>query len=132
MQNLVKSDYGDLLERLHRRGYVPRPPSQKRDIFLHKTFVAGTSHTENIKDVYETIQLKDVVRLCREPDNDFDEKAIRVETLDGNKIGYVPRWDNPVLSNLMDARKLLFAIVEDKSIKEPYRNFTISIYMHEE
>ena len=43
----------------------------------------------------------------------MDERAILVLTDKGHKIGYVPRADNEILANLMDAGKELFAVISE-------------------
>lgn len=79
-----------------------------RDIFLLETHVAGIVHHQaaSVKT-----QLSSGMALClrREPSNQHDALAIEVLTVDGVKLGYVPRNRNPVLARLMDAGKLLLA-----------------------
>ncbi|MGE3874547.1 MAG: HIRAN domain-containing protein [Parvibaculaceae bacterium] len=43
------------------------------------------------------------LRLCREPRNRYDRRAIAVLTQEGDKLGFVPRACNEALANLMDA-----------------------------
>lgn len=45
-----------------------------------------------------------VLGLRREPENNYDARAVSVWTADGQqKLGYVPRVHNQALANLMDA-----------------------------
>lgn len=45
-----------------------------------------------------------VLGLRREPENNYDSRAVSVWTADGQqKLGYVPRIHNQALANLMDA-----------------------------
>ena len=67
----------------------------------------------------------------REPENEHDPQAIRIETLEKEKIGYVPRQDNVVFSRLMDAGKVLFAKVVEKEMRGKWLKIKIKIYLHE-
>lgn len=51
------------------------------------------------------------LRLMREPENDYDRRAVSVWTRNGAKLGYIPRIDNQPLANLMDAGIALRASV---------------------
>lgn len=44
-----------------------------------------------------------MLHLVREPDNDYDARAVAVFTPEGVKLGYVPRVENQPIANLMDA-----------------------------
>lgn len=41
------------------------------------------------------------LQLVREPDNRYDDRAVRVEW-QGIKLGYIPRLDNAAVSQLLD------------------------------
>ena len=132
MSDLVKIDNGDLIEYLIKTGKeIDLPKPFERDIYLFDTYVAGTSHIEDIENIGKS--LKDDYRLVfyREPENEHDPQAIRVETLKKDKIGYVPRQDNIIFSRLMDAGKILFAKVIDKEIRGKWIKIKIKIYLHE-
>jgi hypothetical protein len=81
-----------------------------QDIFLLETHVAGLRYYD-IKNLPTPPQLTDVLLLRREPDNVHDELAIEVLTVMAQKLGYLPKFRNPVLARLMDAGKLLVAEV---------------------
>jgi len=101
-----------------------------RQIYLLSATVAGTAYINNIEELTDNITIGAKLRLIREPDNNFDELAILVKDQQGNKLGYVPRSDNPILARLMDAGKLIYGIV--KFIKCPdcnFLNFKMEIYM---
>ena len=55
-------------------------------------------------------------------ENSEDYENYTVSKFNGEKIGYVPRKDNHVLSNLMDGGKQLYGIVESIGVKEVYEN----------
>ena len=97
-----------LMQRTLQKTTIALPFAQ--DIFLLETHVAGL-HYYDIKNLHELLQVTDILQLCREPTNSHDELAIEVFTLSKQKLGYVPKFRNPVLARLMDAGKLLVAEV---------------------
>ena len=132
MSNLVKIDNGDLIEYLIKTGTgLDLPKPFERDIYLFDTYVAGTSHIEGIENIGESLKEGDRLVFYREPENEHDPQAIRIENLKGEKIGYVPRKDNVVFSRLMDAGKVLFAKVIEKEMKGKWLKIKIKIYFHE-
>ena len=107
------------------------PTPFERDIYLFDTYVAGTTHIEGIEDLAASLRDGDRLVFYREPDNPHDPQAIRIETLEEEKIGYVPRRDNVVFSRLMDAGKLLFATIAAKEMRGNWLKVDIRIYLHE-
>jgi len=75
-----------------------------REIFLLDIVVAGTTHCKNIRELAPQITEGTVLRLLRDPDNQYDAAAIGV-FLDKERIGWVPRELNLMVSRLMDAGK---------------------------
>ncbi len=105
---------------LHGKNHKPF----KSDIYLGKFYLAGWFYYINREEVFDKIKVKDKLQLFREPKNKYDKKAIVVKR-NNEKIGYVPRKDNYVLSHLLDNGKGLYGIVE--SIEEiDYGDVTIS------
>jgi hypothetical protein len=60
--------------------------------------------------LWPQLKAKQSVTLVREPDNAFDQNAIRVEWR-GQKIGYVPRRENTVAAGLIDRGENLVASI---------------------
>ena len=86
--------------------------------FLQKTYVAGVQYYAFFKrdlplDVGMTVELR------REPDNDFDPRAIAVHTPDDLKLGYVPKKQNKYPCRLLDAGLRLPARLE--KVQSPER-----------
>lgn len=132
MSDLVKKDQGDLIEYLLKTGAgLDLPKPFERDIYLFDTFVAGTSHVDGIKDIGGKLKEEDRLVFYREPENEHDPQAIRIETLEGEKVGYVPRKDNVIFSRLMDAGKVLFAKIIEKEMRGDWLRIKIKIYLHE-
>lgn len=96
------------------------------EIYLDAMEVARSLETRDILVKCENIVVGDALVLKREPRNEFDSYAIRVDTAEGEHIGYVPREKNRILARLMDAGKLIVAKVRDKQLVD---EFFISIWM---
>jgi len=130
MGNLVKTDGNSLVGLLHGKGgelAVPKP--YERDIFLFDTHVAGTSYLEDVNEIESKLYIDVKLEFFREPDNKYDKKAIVIKTVDGDKVGYVPRQDNVIFSRLMDAGKLLFGRVSSKDMKGEWLRIGIKVYL---
>lgn len=132
MNNLEKKDQRGRIEYLlNKEAVIDLPKPFERDIYLFDTYVAGTTHIEGIENILSYIKDGDKLVFYREPENEHDPQAIRVETLKKDKIGYVPRQDNIIFSRLMDAGKILFAKVIDKELRGKWLKIKIKIYLHE-
>ncbi len=117
----------NLLDVRHSVGAVPMPC--EREIFLKECHVAGTVHVDDVLCKTESVGIGSALALKREPANDYDELAIRVETAAGERIGWVPKKHNDVLARLMDAGKLLVAKVTHKELEDHWLNIRIEIFM---
>ncbi len=132
MNNLVKKDQGELIQYLLKNEVgLDLPKPFERDIYLFDTYVAGTTHIDDIENIGIKIKEEDRLVFYREPENPHDPQAIRIETLAKEKIGYVPRQDNIIFSRLMDAGKVLFAKVIEKEMRGSWLKIKIKIYLHE-
>lgn len=78
----------------------PAAPAS-REIELLRVHVAGYQYHRG-QEVEHLIRPEMPLRLVREPENCYDDQAIAVYHGD-TRIGYIPRYDNPVLARLLDA-----------------------------
>ena len=132
MSELIKSQGNDLIGLMHgKNGQLMVSKPFERDIFLFDTYVAGTTHIEGIEELAEHLNVDDRLDFFREPDNPYDPKAIVIKTVNGVKVGYVPKADNLIFSRLMDAGKLLFGKISSKEIKGKWVKIDIKLYLHE-
>lgn len=99
-----------------------------REIYLFSTHIAGTSHVQDIQERIKDLNTDSLVSFIREPENKYDKQAIRIENDKKEKLGYVPRNDNPVFSRLMDAGKLLFGKIKNIDTQS-YVKIDIDIYL---
>lgn len=83
----------------------------------------------------------DVLKLVREPYNEYDKNAVAVYLDDNDKIGFLARTKNEMLARMMDAGKEFIAIVNEpvsehnsygKSPDEAYVETKVSVYMLED
>lgn len=95
------------------------------EIFLSFTNIAGTRYVDN-QDAFKRLEKNDPLLLEREADNEYDSNAIKVLTMDGEKLGYIPKSDNDIFCRLMDAGKILHARVYS-CYKENYDPWYVSI-----
>lgn len=132
MADLVKTDGNNLVGLLHGKGgelVIPKP--FEKDIFLFDTYIAGTTHIEGIEELEPNLNIDDKLDFFREPDNRYDKEAIMIKTVNGVKIGYVPKHDNVIFARLMDAGKLLFGRISYKEKNGNWVKIRIKVYLHE-
>lgn len=108
---------------------IPKPFAQ--NILLLHTYITGMFFIDGITTLLEPIENKAQLTLVREPENKYDSKAIVIKDNKGNKLGYVPRKDNAVIANLMDAGKLIYAIVVDNCWYEVRPKVKIDLFMED-
>ena len=132
MGDLVKTGGSGLVGLLHgKNGEISIPKPFEKDIFLFDTYVAGTTHIEGIEELERHLYTNDKLEFFRETDNQYDKQAIVIKTIDGVKIGYVPKKDNVIFARLMDAGKLLFGRITSKEKKGSWVKIYIKVFLHE-
>lgn len=98
MSNVIKIDGSNIVNILNNKGALDIEKPFSREIFLIEVHIAGTTHIDNI-DVLEPKLTEGVeVQFFREPNNQYDSKAIVVKDKEGNKLGYIPKEKNEILS----------------------------------
>ncbi len=130
MKELSRREAGGLLQALHSEVQAPAPYSE--DLFLLRTQVAGTTHVTGIEELEPFLRPGDRLELIRVPANPSDPNAIKIYTRDRVKLGYVPRQDNQILARLLDAGKLLYALLRSKQWQQDWLRLEIDIYMTDE
>lgn len=128
MANEIKISDANLVSVIEERGLGDLLKPLVKEIHLFDTYIAGTSFIED-STVFESLQVGNDLTLRREPDNKFDSLAIMVLTIDGDKLGYVPRKDNLIFGRLLEAGKLLKGKISDIEKKNSYYKIKIGIYL---
>ena len=90
---------------------VPMPFAQ-RIVLVEDTYVAGTTHVEDIDEVVAGMRVGQELALERDVANAFDPWAIRVLCA-GRRIGFVSCDTNELLARLMDGGKRVGATVTE-------------------
>ncbi|HBG59715.1 MAG TPA: HIRAN domain-containing protein [Anaerolineaceae bacterium] len=103
-------------------------PPEPLLVFLMQTYVAGTYY-HDVGARAQEFAFWDELALVREPHNPYDTQAIAVQSLDGEKIGYIPREKNAHLSARMDRGEKLAAYLAHRYHREGQpEQFVIRIY----
>ena len=145
MEDLIlKPDETELVSLLNSDAGITLPLPFEQDIFLYGTEIAGTRYRDNIEELYNGLELGDILALVREPDNPYDEYAIRIDVdadgipgydlsqLDPDlMLGYVPRSINKPFARLMDAGKQLFGRIKEKETRGKWLRIEIGIYLQD-
>jgi len=118
----------EILRAIQNGSPLPKPFS--KDALVLKTYIAGT-HYSDAKNIVDSIKEGNYLVFQREVKNPHDNRAIKIMDLDKNKLGYVPKVKNEVISNLMDAGKTIFGIIDKKQWSGDYLNLDISVYLKE-
>jgi hypothetical protein len=97
-------------------------------LILQTSPVAGFQYYAG-RALFPLMQPGDALRLCREPDNPHDPKAVRVEWY-GVQIGYAPRADNVDLARLMDRGVAVAGrILHLQKSRDPWKRVLMEIYV---
>ena len=102
-----------------------------REVELLNCNIAGTTFLD-LDEIEPELKKHQLLMLIREPKNKNDDKAILILTEDGQKLGYVPKKKNEVLSNLMDAGKLLFGRLNEKTWVDTWLKLDVQVFLRDE
>ncbi len=128
-EDLIVTNQGGLVNYIHNENQVDIPKPFEREIFLFDTYIAGTSHIEELNDGSLVLEMGEKLEFFREPNNQFDKNAIVMKNQNGQKIGYVPRQDNVVFSRLMDAGKELFGKITSVEYRGTLLKIRVKIFL---
>ena len=106
-----------------------RKPRRNPTTLLLETYVAGLYYYD-FEKARNWLPVGEELVLRREPENSCDELAIEVLTIDGAKLGYVPRARNADIARLLDAGRPVVARVSE-TIDEHSFEVGISIHLAE-
>lgn len=159
MDNLILQEKDKaLVSAIHLSG-AELPMPFDRDIFLLGIEIAGTSYIPDMERLFASLNEGDRVKLVREPENPYDEYAVRIDTMNdeplgylfpeamaepeeeqtgsdgenrlpkGEKLGYIPQFQNKVFARLMDAGKFLYGVIRHKEMEGDYHRIVVKIYL---
>ena len=129
-QAMVKIDpkYLEIIRTSLDKTGLPKPFVQ--EVELLNCNIAGTTFLD-LEDIEPKLKKHQLLILKREPKNEYDDNAILILTEDGQKLGYVPQEKNEVLSNLMDAGKLLFGKLNEKTWVDDWLKLDVQVYLRD-
>ena len=129
-QAIVKIDpkYLEIVRTSLTNNGLPKPFVQ--EVELLDCNVAGTTFLD-LDDIEPKLKKHQLLMLQRELKNEYDNNAILILTEEGKKLGYVPQDKNEVLSKLMDAGKLLFGRLDEKSWVDDWLKLDIQVYLRD-
>jgi len=94
--------------------------------------VAGTRHCPDIKKCKDIIRVNDKLLLELEPENEYDEYAIKVILSKNGKkyhLGYVPRYYSKELSELLNNQITYSAMIQSLNFESKIRDEDVSAYV---
>ena len=129
-QAIVKIDpkYLEIVRTSLTNNGLPKPFVQ--EVELLDCNVAGTTFLD-LDDIEPKLKKHQLLMLKREPNNEYDNNAILILTEEGKKLGYVPQDKNEVLSKLMDAGKLLFGRLDEKTWVDNWLKLDVQVYLRD-
>ena len=129
-QDMVKIDpkYLEIIRTSLDKTGLPKPFVQ--EVALLSCNIAGTTFLD-LEDIEPDLKKHQLLVLKRETKNDYDDNAILILTEDGQKLGYIPQEKNEVLSNLMDAGKLLFGKLNEKTWVDNWLKLDVQVYLRD-
>ena len=74
------------------------------------TSVAGSAYVD-WRNLYSTMKPGDKLDLEAEPGNPYDALAVKVLDGEGNKLGYIPSYENKELSEMLNAGESVMTIL---------------------
>ena len=97
-------------------------------IIVQQSPLAGFQYYEG-KGLWDMMRLGDTLQLVREPNNQHDSNAVRVEWR-GEMLGYVPRRENSDVARQMDHGAPVRArIVRLKEARNPWQRIEFEVYV---
>lgn len=112
--------------------FLPKPKGEaaKERIYLNSFLIAGYRYYDGEK-IEDALKPGDILRLIREPANIHDRRAIEIYS--GRwKIGYVPRRENKVISNIMDQGYSTAGVIDGINQARPtWERMRVSIYLED-
>jgi len=54
-----------------------------------------------------------------------------ITDIDKNKLGYVPRKKNEIISNMMDAGKTIYGVIDKEVLSNDYIHIEIKVFLRD-
>lgn len=89
-------------------------PDSSKGMFIGSFYIAGTAHIPGITEIICDIEIGASVQVEHEALNPHDEKAIKISTLDGKKLGYIPKAHNRFPYQMIENGTELHGIISER------------------
>lgn len=89
-------------------------PDSSKGIFIGSFYVVGTAHIPDITERISDLAIGSSVQVEHEVENPYDEKAIRISTFDGKKLGYIPKTLNRFPYQMIENGTVLNGVVSER------------------
>jgi hypothetical protein len=97
-------------------------------MLIQRSPLAGSQYYA-LGEFWREIRVGDRLELIREPENRYDRQAIRIEWR-GHRLGYVPRAENRIIAEAMDAGERLVGRVSLVSDNEnPWQRLAFEVFI---
>lgn len=98
------------------------------EIVVQVSLTAGLRY-HDAKAVWDQMKVGDALTLVREPGNQYDANAVRVEW-NGRQLGYIPRADNEAIARQMDrGNKLEARITKLTTYRNHRRKLEVEVFV---
>lgn len=95
---------------------IEEPDGTIRQLFL----ASGVRHRDNVEAALATLSPGDPLELVDDPDNEFDPRAILLNTRTGEAVGYIPSYMLDDVRKLRDERDLDVRVVRVNGPSVPW------------
>ena len=89
-----------------------------KEIYIGRQAIVGMRFQVGADALIKDLKPGDKITFLREPENEYDGRAVMAIDEKGRKLGYIPRRENLVMSALMDYGKVFFGVIPDESPEE--------------
>lgn len=129
MSDIIRIDDNNIVNILNNSIGIDIGKPFSQEIFLIEVHIAGTTYIDNMDVLESKLKEGTEIKFYREPNNQYDNKAIVVKDKDGNKLGYIPRNKNEILARLMDAGKLIYGKIKSKEKIGEWAKIEMEVYL---
>lgn len=127
LSKITKSAVGSYVEETKELGFVQ--PFANAIKVVECTRIANTSKTPCIETLIAKLKVGEKLYLVREIGNLADAYAIKIETKDHEKLGYVPCDCNELIARMIDGDKIFYAEILSISKIGPWNKIDVAIYL---
>lgn len=99
-----------------------------RELVVLECHVAGTSYLD-LASIEPRLNPNDRFLLIRETENEHDKFAVAIYTSDNEKLGYLPRAKNETIARLLDAGKMIFAVLRSKQWVDQWLKLELVVWL---